>query len=389
MTHDEAALAHVLDGAHRASAAELPGLIEDGARRLGLTRAVMYLADLQQITLVPLLAPDASPDDPVDIESSLGGLAYRTQQVQRARDGAVAWVPMIDGIERIGVMKVTAPVLTPPLLERATALASLATLIVLTKAAHDDVIVRQERTRPMTIQAELLWAFLPPRTIGTRDVTSAAVLEPAYAIGGDAFDHNFGDGVLHQALLDAMGHDLASGGASAAALAAYRATRRAGGSLGDIAVTIDRTLSRWIPGRLMTAVLVRFDPARGVLSWVNCGHPPPLLIRDKHVLPSALQRPADLPLGFGFHAESPPAEHHARLQPRDRVLFYSDGVTEARSTAGEQFGEQRLADTIIRTMAAGDTAPEALRRLIQRLRSHKDHRLNDDATILLTEWHPA
>jgi serine phosphatase RsbU (regulator of sigma subunit) len=308
--------------------------------------------------------------------------------VQLSRDGTTAWVPMIDGIERVGVMRVTAPVLDVDLLDVCRALASLATLLIVSKSPYSELLTRRMRSRPMSQQAELLWAFLPPRTIGTEQVTSTAVLEPAYDIGGDAFDHGFSDGRLHLTLLDAMGHDLASGSASATGLAACRSIRRSGGSLADIATTIDLTLAQWIPGRLMTAVLADLDISNGQLTWVNCGHPPPLLIRGGHVLSHVLERPPELLLGWGFHAASPPTEHHERLQPGDRVLIYSDGVTEARSPDGTLFGERRLTDTVIRSTAAGDPAPEALRRLMQNLMNHQAHQLRDDATILLVEWHP-
>ncbi|MEV6197834.1 PP2C family protein-serine/threonine phosphatase [Streptomyces sp. NPDC051920] len=325
----------------------------------------------------------------MDIDASLGGLAYRTQQIQQPREGGIAWVPMIDGVERIGVMRVVAADLTTPgLLESCQALAALATLLIMSKAPYMDLLIEVERSRAMSVQAELLWAFLPPRTIGTESVTSSAVLEPAYNIGGDAFDHNLTDGVLHLTLLDAMGHDLASGGASATGIAACRATRRSGGTLPDIGTMIDRTLDNWIPGRLMTAVIANLDSSSGQFTWINCGHPPPLLIRDGHVLPQVLDRPSQLPLGLGFHLDAPPALHRERLQPGDRVLLYSDGVTEARAPDGSLFGEQRLADAVIRSMAAGETAPEALRRLIQNLLSYQSHQLRDDATILLAEWHP-
>ncbi|MFE5834451.1 SpoIIE family protein phosphatase [Streptomyces sp. NPDC056488] len=66
----------------------------------------------------------------------------------------------------------------------------------------------------------------------------------------------------------------------------------------------------------------------------------------------------------------------------------NDGVTEARSPGGDFYGEERLADTVIRATAAGAPAPEALRRLVQGLWQHQSHKLRDDATILLTEWHP-
>jgi serine phosphatase RsbU (regulator of sigma subunit) len=316
----------------------------------------------------------------------MAGLAYRTQRTQRSRDDCTAWVPMIDGVERVGVLRVTAPCFEDALLESCAALSGLATLLVMAKSSHDELVVDRTRSRTMTTQAELLWAFVPPRTIGTDDVTSTAILEPAYEAGGDAFDHSLGDGVLHLALLDAMGHDLASGGASAVALGASRATRRAGGTLADIATTIDTTLSEWIPDRLLTAVIARLDIATGQFTWINCGHPPPLLIREGHVVPQAMEFPAYLPLGLGLGQAAAPDEHHIRLQPGDRVLLYSDGVTEARTSDGSLFGEQRLADSVIRSMASGNAPPETLRRLVRNL--HEHHRLHDDATIMLVRWHP-
>ncbi|MFI8497449.1 PP2C family protein-serine/threonine phosphatase [Streptomyces sp. NPDC085524] len=386
------ALGHVLDEGHLARADELPRLIERAARAAGAQTARLYVADLQQIRLValPRLPQDviAEEQETLDIDSSLAGLAYRTQKTQRTRDGTVAHLPMIDGVERVGVLRVTGPRLDAETLRACEHLADLAALLVVAKSLHSDSLITRERSQPMSVQAELVWAFLPPRTIGTRDVTSSAVLEPAYEIGGDAFDHSLTEHTLHLTLLDAMGHDLASGGASAAALATCRSTRRSGAALPDIATAIDDVLGAWIPDRLMTAVIAQLDTRTGRLSWINCAHPPPLLIRDGRILPDALHRTSQLPLGFGFHAKEPPTPHQERLQPGDRILLYSDGVTEARSPTGDLFGEQRLTDAVIRSAAAGDPAPESLRRLIQSLRAHQNHRLRDDATLLLVEWHP-
>ncbi|MGV9643988.1 PP2C family protein-serine/threonine phosphatase [Streptomyces sp. NPDC004822] len=386
MANQDAVLSRLMARSRRVTAAEIPALIDEAGRRLGLSTTQVYLADLQQNRLVPMPHPDPAAVTAFEIEGSMAGLAYRTQLVQRSRDACTAWVPMFDGMERVGVLRVTAPRLDDGLLESSEALAGLATLLVRSKSAHDELLVTQTRTRTMTTQAELLWAFVPPRTIGTEHVTSTAILEPAYDAGGDAFDHSLGDGLLHLALLDAMGHDLASGGASAVALGACRATRRAGGSLSDIATTIDATLSEWIPDRLLTAVIAQLDISTGQFTWINCGHPPPLLIRENHVVPQALEFPAHLPLGLGLGPAAAPAEHHVRLQPGDRVVLYSDGVTEARTSDGSLFGEQRLTDTVIRSMASGNNPAETLRRLIRNL--HENHRLHDDATIMLVRWHP-
>ncbi|MEU6934448.1 PP2C family protein-serine/threonine phosphatase [Streptomyces sp. NPDC046374] len=394
-------LADVLAAAHRATPREIPALVQDAAVRLGLTEARVFVADLQQHQLVALPTPEQAELlvggaqvelETIAVDTSLAGRAYGTETAQIAAgigpQSAVGWLPLVDGVGRLGVVKVIAPVLDGALLEHAVALASLTAMILATKQYYSDVLAQTIRSRPMALQAELLWAFVPPRTIGTSAVTSSALLEPAYEVGGDAFDHSLAGTRLHLTLLDAMGHDLASGGCSAVALAACRSTRRAGGDLVDIAEQIDHTLARWIPDRLLTCIIADLDTTTGRLDWINCGHPAPLLVRDGRLVTRALDRLPHLPLGLGDPRLPPPAVHTSRLQPGDRVLMFTDGVTEARSATGELFGEQRLADTVMRAMADGLPAPEALRRLIQRILHHQDHKLRDDATILLTEWHP-
>ena len=90
--------------------------------------------------------------------------------------------------------------------------------------------------------------------------------------------------------------------------------------------------------------------------------------------------------------DAPPAGPAGRaaagvqLRPGDRVLLYTDGIVEARSPAGEFFGEDRLADFVVRAETAGDPPPETLRRPMRSVMEHQSGRLQDDATIVLVEW---
>jgi serine phosphatase RsbU (regulator of sigma subunit) len=90
-----------------------------------------------------------------------------------------------------------------------------------------------------------------------------------------------------------------------------------------------------------------------------------------------------LPFGLGDPAPEPGIE---QLQPDDVVLLYTDGVTEARTPDGEQFGLDRLADLLEREAASGRTAEELLRRLVQSVLDHQAGGLRDDATLLLVQW---
>ncbi|MGW1598329.1 PP2C family protein-serine/threonine phosphatase [Streptomyces sp. NPDC002343] len=358
------------------------------AKAVGLRHAVVYLADLQQRHLVPLT--DVTAVLPID--ASLAGWCYRTQSLrveESERDGMTAWFPLLDGAERLGVLAVHTGTLTAATLRQGRAMAALLAMMTSSKRAYKETFVRRTRTREMHLPAEMLRAFLPPRTIGNPHVVSTAVLEPAYDLGGDAFDHALTTGSLHAVVLDAMGHNLLSGLTSAVALAACRNARRNDADLRDLVDSVDEALTQWLPDQFCTGILARLDFRTGGLEWFNCGHPAPLLIRGQRLIADALSREADPPMGLrSLLSARIRRAHTAQLQPGDRVLLYTDGVTEARTADGRLLGLERFADYVIRASATGEIAPETLRRLIHSLLDSQDSRLRDDATIVMMEWEP-
>ncbi|WP_443059739.1 PP2C family protein-serine/threonine phosphatase [Streptomyces sp. NBC_00443] len=370
------------------AALDLSTAVARCSKALGLQHAVIYLADLQQRRLLPLT--DAG--SPLPVDDSLAGWAYRTQSLrveESEAGGMTAWLPLVDGAERLGVLAVHSPALTPASLRRSRTLAALLAMMITSKRAYKDSFVRRTRTEPMQLPAEMLRAFLPPRTIGTAHVVSTAVLEPAYELGGDAFDHSLTETTLHASVLDAMGHNLASGLTTAVSLAACRNARRTGADLPELVQSVDDALARWLPDQFCTGVLAQLDLAGGVLRWTNCGHPAPLLIRDQRLLVDAMEREPEPPMGLpSLLAQSTRQTHEIALQPGDRVLLYTDGVTESRTRDGGMFGLEHFTDYIIRATAAGELAPETLRRLIHSILDAQPRSLRDDATLLLFEWWP-
>jgi serine phosphatase RsbU (regulator of sigma subunit) len=230
---------------------------------------------------------------------------------------------------------------------------------------------------------------MPPLTFACRQVTVAAALEPAYEVAGDTVDYAVDAGVARAAVFDGMGHGLASAQLATLAVAAYRNARRANRSLTDTVTRISGALVEAFAGTVFsTAVLVELDTDTGVLSWVNAGHPEPLLLRGGKVVRSLHTRPTR-PLGLRISGEPPVTDMavgRVQLQPDDRVLLYTDGVTEARSPTGDFFGERALVDLLVRNLADGLPTPETMRRVIRALLDHQQGQLTDDATLLLLEW---
>ncbi|WP_371484064.1 PP2C family protein-serine/threonine phosphatase [Kitasatospora sp. NBC_00315] len=366
--------------------ADVPAMANRYTESLGIGSSTVYLADIQQNLLFPISGGPAVP-----IEGTLAGWAFRTSSLRVAESsggGLAAWFPLIDGAERLGVLLLEASALDRPALRRCRMLAGLLAMVITSKRDTSDSYSRTTRVDTMSLPAEMLRAFLPPRTVSTDQVVSTAVLEPAYNLGGDAFDHSLAAGVLHAAVLDAMGHDLASGLAAAVALAACRNARRNGADLPDLVSSIDDALIEWIPDRFATGVFLRLDLATGTLHWSNCGHPAPLLIRDQEVVTDALSSAPEPPLGLSGLMEGTRSTNTASLHPGDRVLLYTDGIIEAKGAHNELFGLERFADFVIRATAAGEMAPEALRRLIHALLGDQGSTLTDDATIMMIEWQP-
>ncbi|MGV9856056.1 PP2C family protein-serine/threonine phosphatase [Streptomyces sp. NPDC003442] len=384
----EQSLEELLRAAHEASPTELPLALDRYTEAMNMGRAVVFLIDLRQRLLMPL--EEGEPR--LELDHSLAGFAYRTDSVRVEEEGTgglTVWLPLLNGAERLGVLQLRMASLDGLRLWRCRTLASLLALVITAKRTYIDTFAQRTRTRSMQLPTEMLRAFLPPRSIGTGRVVSTAVVEPAYELGGDAFDHSFTEDVLHATILDAMGHDLASGLTTSVAMAGSRNARRTGADLAALVTTVDEALAKWLPDQFCTGVFLQLHMPSGALRWSNCGHPTPLVIRRQRLLGKELERPAEPPLGLpAWLSDAPRQIYETTLEPGDRVLLYTDGVVESRDEGGEQFGLERFADHIIRSTAAGQNAPEVLRLLIHAILDHRYSELSDDATILMIEWHP-
>jgi serine phosphatase RsbU (regulator of sigma subunit) len=234
----------------------------------------------------------------------------------------------------------------------------------------------------MSVASELAWHLLPPLTFGTDRLVISGVLAPVYDLGGDCFDYSVDARSARIALFDAMGHSLEAGLLASVAMAACRNSRREGSDLAGSAEAIDRAIAdQFGPDRFVTAVLADLELASGRLRWAVAGHPPPLLLRDGKIV-KTLTGEVTPPLGIGGTV----VVSEEMLEPADRVLFFTDGVIEARSADGEFFGVERLVDMVSRTSAAATPAPETMRRLLHAILDHQEGALQDDATIVVVEW---
>jgi len=402
--------AWLLSQSHLIRPGDVTAALAEAAGALGLSAPCVYLADMQQRHLMPLPEDDEQASrgqaaaEPLLIETSTAGQAYRAVEIkhvldtQASRDWQNAyrvWVPLADGADLLGVLGLTATDTGEDTLARCRALASLTGLMVTAKARVSDTYARAQRSKKMSLQGEMIWALLPPRAFATEHVLLSAFLEPAYEAGGDGFDYSMLGDRLHVSLFDALGHDLSAGLLTSVCLASSRGSRRSGRSLADMVARADRAIvSQFGDYRFVTALLAELDVGTGQLSWVCRGHPAPLLIRGNRTV-TEFTRPPELPLGLSVvdaedddDAIVEATVHTEQLQPGDRVLFYTDGVTEGHTTGGVPFGVERLGRFVVEHATAGTPAPEIMRQLNHEIMDHQAGELRDDATVVMVEWEP-
>ena len=374
----------LIEASHELAPDDLPLLVRQELTRVGFLHAAIYLSDLESRELLPLTA-DAGIE-PLGIDGTLAGRAFQVEQSVEAdaAGGRTLWVPLLDGVERLGVLELTADVFDEDVVRFCEHAAGLIAEMLVAKTSYGDGLTTVRRRRPMTVEAELRWSMLPPLSAASPRVRLAAALEPVYEVAGDAFDYAINGDDVHIAVFDAMGHGLEAARLANLAVAMYRQRRRVGDDLLGMYHAIDDTIvEHFAPDQFVTGQLGHIDVRSGSFRWVNAGHPGPLVVRDAKVV-SQPETAVSPPFGMGELGEATVIETSA--QPNDRIVFYSDGLVEARSPDGEPFGEQGLTDAIERSYSADHSPSEVIRRLVHSVLDHSGAQLRDDATVVMAWW---
>ncbi len=366
--------------------ADVHEMLTAALRPLGASDPIVYLADFAHRELLPLpvpvrgLVPFEEP-----IATSLAGRAFVTgRAVSASRDGRHrVWVPLLEGTERTGVVEVTVPEVDDELLRDLELLGVFAGLALAAHATVSDLPHLRRRGKSMSLAATMQWELMPPLSAGTPSVAVAGVLEPAYHVAGDAFDYALGDDEVDFAIFDGMGHGIASSMLTGLAVGAYRHARRQHASVDALHAEIDEAIRNEYAGEAFaTGIVARLSLDTGVVTWSCAGHPPPLLLRSRKVVAELSEEPG-LPFGLG---PFPTSVGRRTLQAGDALVLYTDGVVEAQTPNGEEFGLMRLRDQLEREAASGLRADETLRRLVRAVLDHRVDTLRDDATLLMIRW---
>jgi serine phosphatase RsbU (regulator of sigma subunit) len=370
------------------SPAHIVAPLAAAARPLGATDLAVYVTDLARVVLQPLpdgtgFGGDVVVEEPVAHSPAGAALQAGRLSSERVDGGWRAWVPIDDHGERLGVLSLTtANKPDAEIVSALTDLGLLAALVIRSAARYTDIVRVRQHGQPTSLSASLQWDLLPPVAARSDCATVAGLVEPAYDVGGDVFDHALAPRWLDLAIFDGMGHGSGSSLLSMLGVGAYRHARRQGATVTEMHAAVDDAIAVLHERTAFaTGIISRLHLESGRLERTNAGHPLPLLVRGSTV--TELDCAVSLPFGLGDGCADAAVED---LQPGDHVLFYTDGVIEARSEHGIEYGLDRLAEALLRAVAAGLPPTGVVNAVLQAARSYQHGHLQDDATAVVLHW---
>ena len=236
--------------------------------------------------------------------------------------------------------------------------------------------------REMRVAAEIQQALLPPRLFASGSIELAGTTIPCRAIGGDFYEYvELGEGNVSFAVCDVSGKGPGAALLAAAIQGILASSAEARLSPGEAMAGLNRTLvRRSIDRRFATIAFGQIDNT-GSLRLTSAGHNPTYLLKADGTL-SKLDKGG---LMVGIFPGLSYDEDRIVLAPGDRLILYSDGVTEAEDATTAQYEEARLEDCL---RGSGGASPDDIVRIIiDSVRSFADgYAQADDITVLVVRY---
>ena len=235
---------------------------------------------------------------------------------------------------------------------------------------------RQERER-MSREAHearvIQQALLPKSSPYVPGFAISGLSIPAGAVGGDWYDFiPLSDGKWGLVLADVSGKGTAAALLMSATRGMLRSLAEAGCGPGEVLARLNDLMVQDFPsGKFVTMVYAVLDPASRKLTFANAGHLRPLLATNNGA--RFIDTDRGMPLGLAAGGFS---EVEIDLSPGSRLVFYSDGITEAAEASEEEYGPARLENHVVGTNASPESILEDVHSFVN------GAGLQDDATVI-------
>jgi len=247
---------------------------------------------------------------------------------------------------------------------------------------HEQLGSDRRLTGELEVARQVLNGLLPSEAPKLDGFDIAAIIEPAYEVGGDYFDYiPLGNERWALAMADVSG----KGAPAALVVAAMRATLYALAKRELALRAIIQRANEFIhastgpKAKYVTLFYAVLDAHARRFLYINAGHLPPIVLRrDGEV---ELLRSGGFPLGFFDNPRY--FEQFVQLQAGDMVCLYTDGITEATSAGDEEYGRKRLIATLREQQKISASASATCHAVLRDVTRFADGAHGDDATVLV------
>jgi sigma-B regulation protein RsbU (phosphoserine phosphatase) len=234
---------------------------------------------------------------------------------------------------------------------------------------HERQRMTQEEHEARAIQQ----ALLPKSSPYIPGFAVSGLSIPAGAVGGDWYDFiSFDDGCWGLVLADVSGKGTAAALLMSATRGMLRSLAQTCSGPGEVLTRLNRLLVEDFPsGKFVTMLLAVLNPSTRELRFSSAGHLRPLLVDERGARFLDSERGMPLGLGTGEFSES-----LVQLSKGSRLVFYSDGITEATGLSDEEYGAERMRDHVLQANASAESILADVRIFAN------GQGLHDDATVI-------
>lgn len=238
---------------------------------------------------------------------------------------------------------------------------------------------RDERKRMSVEEREarvIQQALLPKSSPYIPGFCISGLSIPAGAVGGDWYDFiSFDDGCWGLVLADVSGKGTAAALLMSATRGMLRSLAQTCSGPGEVLTRLNRLLVEDFPsGRFVTMLLAVLNPSTRTLTFSSAGHLRPLLVDGQGARFLDSERGMPLGLGTGEFSES-----QVKLSEGSRLVFYSDGITEATNGTDEEYGASRMRDHVLQPEASAESILADVHTFAN------GEGLHDDATVIFVK----
>jgi hypothetical protein len=413
-------LATVTSEAQQQAGTLLPVMVDRAIETVGAERGVLFRRSANgapELSVARTLVKGRGGEPTEGKDVAPAGLSFSSECVQRVLDGgegeyksgndstdfdpsqsmiqldirSLMCVPLDMGSEGRGALYVDARASERPFvrgdLRFFQAFAHMLEIVWRQRQAVAERLASERMKRDLQLAREIQAGLLPEESVQSGVFRLCGRVIPAEEAGGDYYDYYpTQGGRVAVAVGDVSGHGAGPALIMAGARAYMRSACRSESSPGEVLQQLNAHLvADTDDDKFMSMFLGMLDPALNGFRWANAGHPPPILVRADGST-EELKRTG---MALGVADEGGFEEGGAvSLNPGDAIVLYTDGIPELRRGTEEQYGNDRLMDSL--KAVAGEPAEALLEAVFQGAFAWAgtEHPGQDDLTVAVIRRDP-